>query len=52
MALHQISEPWSVSFRIEYAPPPKESVSGLPHADLIRHGRLRSRAFNATAGLD
>jgi uncharacterized membrane-anchored protein len=52
MALHQIPEPWSVSFRIEYVPPPKESVSGLPHADLIRHGRLHSRAFNATAGLD
>lgn len=42
---------WSASFRIEYAPPPADAVKGLPHADLIRHAPLRSRAFNANQGV-
>jgi hypothetical protein len=52
IALREVSDPWSASFRVEYAPPSKSAVSGLPNAQLIRHGRLRSRAFNPTAGLD
>jgi len=43
---------WSASFRIEYAPPTADAVRGLPHADLIRHAPLRSRAFNANQGVD
>lgn len=50
--LRDVSDPWSASFRVEYSPPSKSAVSGLPNAQLIRHGRLRSRAFNPTAGLD
>ncbi|MBI2813074.1 MAG: GDYXXLXY domain-containing protein [Opitutae bacterium] len=43
---------WSASFRLEYAPPSVEKIRGLPHADLIRHAPLRSRAFNANQGVD
>jgi uncharacterized membrane-anchored protein len=43
---------WSTSFRLEYAPPSADAVRGLPHADLIRHVPLRSRAFNANQGVD
>jgi uncharacterized membrane-anchored protein len=50
--LRDVTDPWSASFRVEYLPPAKSAVSGLPNASLIRHGRLRSRAFNPTAGLD
>ena len=28
------------------------AVKGLPHADLIRHAPLRSRAFNVSQGVD
>jgi uncharacterized membrane-anchored protein len=52
VALRDVTDPWSSSFRIEYVPPPKASVAGLPNANLIRHGRLRSRAFNPTGGVD
>jgi uncharacterized membrane-anchored protein len=52
IALRDVVDPWSASFRLEYMPPSKENVAGLPDAELIRHGRLRSRAFNPTAGLD
>lgn len=52
VAFRDIADAWSASFRIEYAPPAKSSVTGLPHADLIRAGHLRSRAFNPSQGLD
>jgi uncharacterized membrane-anchored protein len=52
IALRDVTEPWSASFRVEYAPPAKAAVASLPNAHLIRHARLRSRAFNPTAGLD
>lgn len=45
-------ELWSFSFRIEYSPPEQAAVRGLPHAELIRHAPLRSRAFNAGQGVD
>jgi hypothetical protein len=51
-ALRDATDPWSASFRVEYAPPSKIASAHLPHAELIRHGRIRSRAFNAAAGLD
>ncbi len=43
---------WTTSFRLEYVPPTAEAVRGLPHADLIRHAPLRSRAFSAMQGVD
>lgn len=51
-ALRDVTETWSASFRIEYAPPAKASVTHLPHTDLIRPGRLRSRSFNPNQGMD
>lgn len=50
--LSQLTEGWSASFRIEYAPPGADAVRGLPHAELVRHTPLRSRAFNANQGVD
>ncbi len=50
--LQKVTEGWAASFRIEYAQPDKAAVTGLPHADLIRHAPLRSRAFNANQGVD
>jgi uncharacterized membrane-anchored protein len=38
---------WSVRFRLEYRPPSREASQGLPHADLLWHGRLPSRAFTS-----
>lgn len=52
MPLQKVTDGWSASFRIEYSPPGADAVRGLPHADLIRHAPLRSRAFNANAGVD
>ena len=43
---------WGGSYRIEYAPPPKADVTGLPNAGLIRHGRLLTRAFSVTGAMD
>ena len=43
---------WDASFRIEYSPPPAADCAGLPNAELIWHGRLPSRAFNPTGGVD
>jgi len=50
--LQKVTEGWSASFRIEYAPPAAAATRGLPHADLIRHTPLRSRAFSANQGVD
>jgi len=52
MPLQKVTDAWSASFRIQYAPPPATATRDLPHADLIRHAPLRSRAFNANAGVD
>lgn len=52
LPLQKIQDGWSASFRIEYAPPSAEACRGLPHADLISHAPLHSRAFNANQGLD
>lgn len=52
LPLQNVQDGWSASFRIEYAPPDADAVRGLPHADLIRHAPLRSRAFNANQGVD
>jgi len=52
MPLQKLTEGWAASFRIEYAPPSADAVKDLPHADLIRHAPLRSRAFNPNQGVD
>ena len=52
IALRDVTETWAASFRIEYTPPPRASVTSHPHAELIRFGKLRSRAFNPNQGLD
>lgn len=46
------NERWQVSVRIEYLPPGRTDTAGLPHADLIRHSPLRSRALSAFGGID
>jgi uncharacterized membrane-anchored protein len=43
---------WRASFRLEYVPPDEADSAGLPHAEYIRHVRLRSRAFSAAGGVD
>ncbi|SDR65242.1 GDYXXLXY domain-containing protein [Opitutus sp. GAS368] len=52
MPLQKVTDGWSASFRLEYSPPSADAVRGLPHADLIRHAPVRSRAFNANQGVD
>lgn len=52
LPLQEITDGWSASFRIEYAPPSTTATHGLPHADLVRHAPLHSRAFNANQGVD
>lgn len=37
---------FNASFRIEYVPPTRAEAAALPHAERLRHSRLRSRAFN------
>ncbi len=50
--LQKVENGWAASFRIEYAPPSAEACRALPHADLIRHAPLRSRAFSANQSVD
>lgn len=52
VSIAKLVNDWSAAFRIEYAPPSAEACAGLPHADLIRHVRLRSRRFSAVGGAD
>ena len=52
VSIESLATDWSASFRIEYAPPSAEQSAALPHAEMIRHGSIRSRRFNATAGVD
>lgn len=52
MPLQDVPDGWSASFRIEYSPPGADATRDLPHANLIRHAPLRSRAFNANQGVD
>jgi uncharacterized membrane-anchored protein len=52
LALREVTDLWSASFRMEYAPPPKDRVATLPHAERIRHARLLSRMFNPGTNID
>jgi uncharacterized membrane-anchored protein len=51
-SLTSLTQEWSASFRVEYEPPSAEACAGLPHAEQIRHARLRSRRFTAAGGGD
>jgi uncharacterized membrane-anchored protein len=50
--MQQVQDGWSASFRIEYAPRGADALAGLPNTELVRHASLRSRAFNASRGID
>ena len=50
VALGTLLNAWDASFCIEYAPPGAGDCANLPHADLIWHGLLPSRAFGPIAG--
>lgn len=52
VSIESLATDWNASFRIEYAPPSAEDSATLPHAEMIRHASVRSRRFNATAGVD
>ena len=47
-----LGQAWNSSFRIVYTPPGKSESAGLPHAELIRHTPLPSRAFSPAGGVD
>jgi uncharacterized membrane-anchored protein len=47
-----LKDAWGVMFRVEYAPTAKAETTGFPHAEVLRYGRLRSRAFGAMGGVD
>ncbi len=40
------------TFRLVYRPPTSEAVEGLPHADVLWHGELPSRAFHGRGEID
>ncbi len=50
--LSNLTQEWSGRFRFEYRAPSRAACTNLPHAALIWHGRLASRAFNTTGGID
>jgi hypothetical protein len=50
--LQQLTPDWNSGFRIEYRPPSPEACATLPNAELIWHGRLRSRWFNPMGNVD
>jgi uncharacterized membrane-anchored protein len=47
-ALADVPQGWPLRFRFEYRPPDRSASRNLPHAPLIWHGRLPTRAFGAT----
>ena len=49
-SLAELSQDYSAQFRFEYRPPDAVQCKGLPHEALIWHGRLSTRAFNASSG--
>lgn len=52
VAIETLADRWDAVFRIEYAPPDAAACVGLPHAEKIRHGTIRSRRFSAGGGGD
>ena len=53
LPMASVKDPWTASFRLEYAPPMARACAELPNANLIVHSRIRSRAFAPLgAGVD
>jgi uncharacterized membrane-anchored protein len=50
--LADLPQDWSARFRFEYGAPEPAQCAGLPSANLIWHGVLRSRAFSPAGGFD
>jgi len=51
-SIEALADDWTAFFRFEYRPPTAADSVGLPHAELIRHTRLRSRGFGAAGAID
>jgi hypothetical protein len=51
-SLSDLDEDFSARFRFEYRPPDRATCVGLPHADLIWHGQLTTRAFTTAGAVD
>jgi len=51
-SLSDLDRDFSVRFRFEYRPPDRASCAGLPHVDLIWHGRLATAAFTPAGAVD
>ena len=45
VSLRNVETSWLQSFNVEYAPPTEAEVAGMPGADLLAYGRVRSAAF-------
>jgi uncharacterized membrane-anchored protein len=51
-SIETLTDEWNALFRFEYMPPEPADLAGQPNAELVRHARLRSRAFNVAGGVD
>lgn len=52
VSLETLRQEWNVWFRIEYVPPTAAECARLPHAELVRHSKLATRAFTPAGGAD
>jgi uncharacterized membrane-anchored protein len=52
LKLVDLSQDFSARFRLEYRPPERAWGTNAPNSQLIWHGRLPSRAFNAVGSFD
>lgn len=50
--LGKVAEGTSGEFRLVYAPPPAAALAGLPRAELVWHGQLRTQPFSQWRLLD
>lgn len=51
-SLAELNRDFAARFRFEYRPPDRRACAGLPHAELIWHGRLATRAFTPAGRVD
>lgn len=51
-SLADLGDDFSARFRFVYQPPNRAACAGLPHEQLIWHGRLPSRAFSPAGTVD
>lgn len=52
VSLESLDQVWGAWFRLEYVPPTRAAVAGMPNAELVRHSRLKSRRFSPAGGID